>query len=61
MGAEVVELPRKGPEIQEHDAWLRRQAIQIAAQLPSDVQEARKVIALVVLLLDTFLTRLPPP
>jgi hypothetical protein len=42
-----------------HDHWRRRQALVLVAQLPDDDGDARKIIAHMLSLIDTFLT--PPP
>lgn len=39
-------------------SWKRRQAVQIAAMLPENAEEAREVLRLTMALLDTFLS--PP-
>ncbi len=39
----------------DHDSWLRRQAVQIAAQLPEDRGDALAVLAYARKLTETFL------
>ena len=39
----------------ENEAWLRRQAIQLAVQLPENYNDARRVLELTRAILDTFL------
>jgi len=41
------------------EAWLRRQAVQIAAQLPEDPDDAMAVLELTKTLVETFL-KAPP-
>lgn len=45
--------------IDEHDSWLRRQAIQIAAQLPESQEDAATVLSLATELVKTFLAPKP--
>lgn len=37
--------PSRKAASKEHDRWLRRQAVQIVAQLPENEEEALKVLA----------------
>lgn len=64
MVSNVFELPhiaRVGADLSpEIEARLRRLAVQIAAQLPEDPAEARRTLALTVILLENFLARSTP-
>jgi hypothetical protein len=42
------------------EGWLRRQAVQIAAQLPEDPQDALAVLELAKTLVETFLLTAQP-
>ena len=59
MVAKVVELVPKKP-MSEDDAWLRRQAVQIVAQLPADGPQARQILLLALTLLETFFSSPSP-
>jgi len=43
-----------------HELWLRRQALQIAAQLPDNIDDAMRIVRLVELLLRTFVNPQSP-
>jgi hypothetical protein len=44
-----------GPHDPSHDRWLRRQALQLAAQLPDDPADARRIAELMLVLLKVFI------
>lgn len=45
----------KGRKTREHDLMLRRMAVQIAGQLPENLDDAKKTLAYMGELLQTFL------
>jgi hypothetical protein len=45
----------------ESSGWIRRQALNIASQLPEEADSAREIIALVQRLIDFFDVPDPPP
>lgn len=51
-------MRRKNSENEHGDGWLRRQAIQLAGQLPPEPADARRVLDLMRQLLDDFIV--PP-
>ena len=48
------------PKPTEHEMALRRQALQIAVQLPADAEDARRILELVGTLLSGFMTAKRP-
>ena len=58
----VIELQeaQKSQEISEDEAHFRRLALQLAEQLPRNVQDARRVMALVLILVERFLSSPSP-
>jgi hypothetical protein len=56
----VVELQEAQREISEGEAHHRRLALQLADQLPRNAQDARRVISLLLVLVDRFLTSPSP-
>jgi hypothetical protein len=54
-GGEYRMGEQKGRKTREHDLMLRRQAVQIGGQLPENPDDARKVIAYMIELIDGFM------
>lgn len=48
---------QKEKQDRSHDAWLRRQALQIGSQLPENPADARVVLNHMMELVDTFLDK----
>jgi hypothetical protein len=58
----VTTLPGKSsPRDPDDDHWLRRQAVQLAAQLPDDDAKALRVLCLMRRLVVDFLNPRPSP
>jgi hypothetical protein len=45
-----------GGTFMKHNAWLRRHAVQLAAQLPEDTEQALAVLDFARILVETFLS-----
>lgn len=58
----VVDFPSspKPTHLSDHESWLRRQAIQIAAQLPENPEDALIVLSLAEGLQRSFLSGIKP-
>ena len=56
----VTPLGRGPPRDPPDDRWLRRQALNLAAQLPDDIDDALRIIQHLETLVRTFLDNAPP-
>lgn len=59
MSVTQLHQSRENQQFLEHEAYLRRQAVQLAAQLPETPQDALAVIAHMETLVKTFLCSTP--